>query len=117
MLLTLGGGQPFFLNILAQLVLKFVQAENEHVIRPAHVEAARMEAVHELGRWFQEFVVELAPATRAALPELVQGHRESLPVVHAEPLRNAGLTVGPRSQLRLSPLFTDWWNSALREEK
>jgi len=116
MLLKLGGGQPFFLNILGQLVLKFVQYEKEFIIRPKHVDAARKEAVYELGRWFQEFVVELAPATRNALPTLVRDYSENLPPVHCESLQNGGLTVGPRSQLRLSPLFTDWWNSNLREE-
>ena len=116
MLLKLGGGQPFFLNILGQLVLKFVQYEREYIIKPKHVEAARKEAVYELGRWFQEFMVELAPATRNALPTLVRDYPENLPAIHSESLQNAGLTVGPRSQLRLSPLFTDWWNSNLKEE-
>lgn len=114
-LLKLGYGRPFFLNLLGRLSLKFVRSEYGRVIHLAHVESARKEAAYELEPWFEEFLVELDDPTRSALPMIIQKQSEQLPWGQAEALFSAGLTVGPRSSMRLCPLFVDWWN--LRSKK
>ena len=115
-MLMLGGGRPFFLNALAQLAFRFVQTEKGRVIRLSHVESARREAMYELGRWFQEFISELDKRDQNELPELVEECPDSVPSPYAEALQDVGLTVGPRHESRLCPLFKDWWNSNLRKE-
>ena len=68
LLQRLGGGQPFFLNVLGQQAIRAVQREKERVIRRVHADCARKEAVYELDPWFREFVAELDLPTREALP-------------------------------------------------
>jgi WD40 repeat protein/DNA-directed RNA polymerase subunit RPC12/RpoP len=111
LLLASGGGRPFHLNALAQFTLKAVQAGGGKVITVAHVESARREATYELGQWFREFIMELDPATRSKLPELVHAKSARALGPYTKSLWNAGLTVGPRHSLHLCPLFTDWWVS------
>jgi len=107
-LLELGAGRPFFLNALAHLALEVVRQEGTRVVTAAHVDAARQEAQGSLARWYRELMGELDDASRAALPALIEAG-DGVPPQHAEALRSAGITVGPRRALRLDPIFVDWW--------
>ena len=107
-ILELGAGRPFFLNALAYLALEIVRMAGTRVVTAGYVEAARLEAASYLARWYRELVGELDDLTRAALPALIDAGG-TIAGDHAEALRSAGITVGPRRAMTFDPIFTDWW--------
>jgi tetratricopeptide (TPR) repeat protein len=112
-LVELGAGRPFFLNLFAYLTIEVIRQEGAHVVTPAHVAAARAEAMSYLDRWFREFLRELDDDSYAALPDLIRINAR-LTGKHAEALRSAGITIGPRRDMRLDAIFIDWWSAGGR---
>ncbi len=112
-LLELGAGRPFFLNLFAHLTLEETRREGGRVVTAAHVDGAWREAVGYLGRWYREFLHELDDASYAALPDLIESGGP-IKGAHAEAVRSAGITVGPRRHMRLDPMFIEWWSSGGR---
>jgi RNase P subunit RPR2 len=108
-LVRLGAGRPFFLNALAALALKSVQRERGRLIQQKHIDEARKEAQYELRHWYPGFVKELPTFLVSSLEALIKSRDDTLPPHLALPLRGAGLTIGPRGDTRLDPLFIDWW--------
>jgi predicted SprT family Zn-dependent metalloprotease len=114
-ILELGAGRPFFLNMLAHFALKSVQSEGTRLIERRHIEVARQESIYALDRWYPSLIGEIDDQTRTILPKLVKTPYKHLEHFMARSLRNAGLTIGPRSNLCLDPLFIDWWNQNKKE--
>ena len=108
-LVRLGAGRPFFLNALAALALKAVQRERGRIVEKRHIDTARKDARHELRHWYPDFIKELPTSLVENLAVLAKNSERTLPYHLALPLRSAGLAVGSRSEARLDPLFTDWW--------
>jgi GTPase SAR1 family protein/RNase P subunit RPR2 len=109
-LVRLGAGRPFFLNALAALALKAVQRERGRLVQQKHIDAARKEAQYELRRWYPDFIKDLPTSLAEELVVLLKSPDCTLPHYMVLLLRSAGLTIGPRSEARLDPLFIDWWH-------
>ena len=108
--LEICGGQPFYLNVFAQLTLKAVRSEKGRKITNKHIEIASKEAIFELSPWFYEFVEELDEPTRKALAKIIRSQSLKAFTLYEEQLFNIGLIIGRRSNPKLFQLFVEWWN-------